>query len=285
MNEKFFVDGQTPDKEAAVEFQGLEDSFGFSWGFPESENIFPMTGYFPFLGKGAAAYRFFINDSISFEKSLRVTIGFGINEDPGFRRDFSKPRSELQLSSTCYWYQTEPHAAFPAMPPAAERAPAPDSPFWPEKEPPLPPAEQLKKRGVKLEMLAGRPEKEVIFAEPGYDAKVLKGYSWDGWPIPIYHARADWDTLQIELTVPKNAKGMVRLFVLDPDNFQNGRKETITVAGKSLGLVEDFQKGKWIETQLGPEQTADGKVLIEARNAKEKANAVISIVEWVETSP
>ena len=29
-NEKFFVDGE---KEPSVEFQGLEDSFGFSWGF------------------------------------------------------------------------------------------------------------------------------------------------------------------------------------------------------------------------------------------------------------
>ena len=54
-NEKFFIDGE---ETASVEFQGLEDSFGFSWGFPESDNLFPLTGYFPFL-KGAAAYRFF----------------------------------------------------------------------------------------------------------------------------------------------------------------------------------------------------------------------------------
>ena len=73
MNEKFYVDGETA---ASVEFQGIEDSFGFSWGFPESENIFPYTGYWPFK-QGALAYRFFVNDSISFEQSLKVGIGFG----------------------------------------------------------------------------------------------------------------------------------------------------------------------------------------------------------------
>ena len=124
-NEKFYIDGETT---ASVEFQGLEDSFGFSWGFPESQSMFPLTGYFPFF-KGAAAYRFFVQDAISFEKSLRVAIGFGVNEDPSFRRDYSKPGSTLEFSSTVYWYQTEPHAPLPVMPSAVERAPAPEQPL------------------------------------------------------------------------------------------------------------------------------------------------------------
>ncbi len=77
-NEKFYIDGE---KTPSVEFQGLEDSFGFSWGFPETESMFPLTGYFPFM-KGAFGYRFFINDAISFEKSLRVAIGFGPTKTP-----------------------------------------------------------------------------------------------------------------------------------------------------------------------------------------------------------
>ncbi|HEX3628275.1 MAG TPA: DUF2961 domain-containing protein, partial [Verrucomicrobiae bacterium] len=48
-NEKFYIDGET---NASVEFQGLEDSFGFSWGFPATENMFPMTGWFPFHTNG-----------------------------------------------------------------------------------------------------------------------------------------------------------------------------------------------------------------------------------------
>ncbi len=126
-NEKFFIDGQ---KEPAVEFQGMEDSFGFSWGFPETQSQFPLTGYYPFY-KGACGYRFFTQDAVSFEKSLTVKIGFGKHEDPG---RFAKPENRLQMSSTVYWYQTEPHAALTALPPAAERAPAPEDPSWAEQE-------------------------------------------------------------------------------------------------------------------------------------------------------
>jgi len=277
-NEKFYIDGEvTP----SIEFQGIEDSFGFSWGFPESPSQFPLTGYYPFLKGGAIAYRFFLQDAISFEKSLKVTIGFGEHEDPMFRREYSKPGNTLQLSSTCYWYQTEPHAPLPPLPPAAERAPAPDDPLWPHKEK-LPTAEDLKNRGVKLHMLCGRPDKEIIFAEPGYAAEVKKGYGFAGWPPPIYHCRADDKTLQIELSVPKGAKGTVRLYVIDPDSFQGGRKQTVTVAGRSLGTFEKFEQGRWIEHALGADDTADGKVLIEARNDKPTGNAVISIVEWIE---
>jgi hypothetical protein len=121
-NEKWYIDGEA---EPSVEFQGLEDSFGFSWGFPSTESMFQFTGWFPFF-RGAAAYRWFIQDSISFDKSLKVAIGFGKNEHPMFRRDFSKPENRLQLSSTCYWYQTEPHAPLPKMLSVAERQPEPE---------------------------------------------------------------------------------------------------------------------------------------------------------------
>ena len=276
-NEKFYIDGEPA---ASVEFQGLEDSFGFSWGFPESESQFPRTGYFPFL-KGAAAYRFFIEDAISFERSLRVAIGFGVNEDPGFRRQFSKPGSTLQLSSTVYWYQVEPHAPLPALPPALERAPAPEEPFWPDKET-LPSTSELKSRGVKLEMLCGRPGKEVIFAEPGYGATATSGFAWNGWGLPVYSARAGKEETAIELTVPKGAAGTARVYVTDPDNFEGGRKERLYVAGDDLGTVEQFQDGRWIEHRVNAAQTAEGKVLVRAVNARQDANAVISIVEWAE---
>ena len=128
-NEKFSIDGEA---RPSIEFQGMEDSFGFSWGFPPTESQFPLTGFFPFY-KGAAAYRFFLHDAISFEKSLRVTIGFGEHEDPMFRREFSRRGNTLQFFSTVYWYQNEPHAPLPPLPPAADRAPAPEQPFWPDK--------------------------------------------------------------------------------------------------------------------------------------------------------
>jgi hypothetical protein len=241
--------------------------------------MFPLTGYFPFL-KGALGYRFFISDAISFENTLRVMVGFGENEDPYFRREFSKPDSTLQLSSVVYWYQSEPHAALPAMPPAAERAPAPEIAFWPDQEK-LPTAESLKERGVQLYMLCGRPEREIIYAEQGFSAQAGTGYAYDGWELPVYHCRADNKELQIELTVPKNAAGTVRVYVIDPDRFEGGRRQTVSVAGKSLGLVENFREGRWLEQHVGPEQSSEGKLIVQAHNERAGSNAVISIIEWV----
>ena len=129
-NEKFYVDDET---NASTEFQGLEDSFGFSWGFPPKPNFFPLTGYFNFLN-GAAAYRFFVPDAIHFDKSLKVVIGFGATEN-GWRRNFSKPETAVQFSSTVYWYQTTPSAMLPLMPPPGDREPAPMRPFHPGDTP------------------------------------------------------------------------------------------------------------------------------------------------------
>jgi len=275
-NEKFYIDGETTP---SIEFQGLEDSFGFSWGFPETQSMFPLTGYFPFY-KGAVGYRFFINDAISFEKSLRVTIGFGANEDPVFRNQFGKPGSTLQFSSVVYWYQIEPHAPLPAMPSAVGRAPAPEAAFWPDSEK-LPTTDELKKRGVHLLMLCGRPEQEIIYADTGFAAAAKSGYTFDGWELPVYHCRAADQELVIELTVPKGSEGTVRLYVIDPDNFQGGRKQTVTIAGKALGIVENFQKGRWLEQSISSNESADGKIVISARNARQDSNAVISIIEWL----
>jgi hypothetical protein len=262
----------------------LEDSFGFSWGFPESQSQFPLTGYYPFL-KGACAYRFFLQDSIGFDKSLRVTIGFGKLDMPGFHQEYAKPENSLQFSSTVYWYQVEPHAALPDMPPAAERAPAPESRLWPNQEK-LPSPESLKQRGVKLLMMCGRPDQEVIFAEQGYASQVKRGNAWSGWPLPVYHCRSSSmelnDAVEIELSTPVGVEGTLRLYAIDPDNFQGGRKESISVAGKSLGTIDRFQKGRWLEKPITREETAQGKVLIRVVNAHEGANAVLSTIEWVE---
>jgi hypothetical protein len=276
-NEKFFVDGET---KASVEFEGLEDSFGFSWGFPESPSFFPRTGYFPFF-EGAAAYRFFLQDAVSFEKSLRVAIGFGPKDLPAYHETFSKPRNMLQFSSTVYWYQHEPHAAWPPLPPAAQRAPAPEGKPLYISEEKLPAPEDLKRRGVKLEMFCGRPGNEVVFAEPGFAAQVKEGFAYAGWDPPVYHCRASEKAVQIEFAVPARTAGNLRLFMIDPDRFRGGRKQIVRAAGKTLGNVEDFAQGRWLEYKVSAEQTESGKLLIEVANNLEGANAVISIVEWI----
>jgi hypothetical protein len=130
-------------------------------------------------------------------------------------------------------------------------------------------------------MLCGRPEREVIYAQPGFAAKAVSGYAWDGWGMPVYHCRADNKELQIELSVPKGAKGTVRLYVIDPDNFEGGRQEDVIVGGRSLGTVAKFQEGRWLERVVNSEESAEGQIAIQARNLRQGSNAVISIIEWV----
>ena len=276
MNEKFYVDGESV---ASIEFQGIEDSFGFSWGFPpEGENLFPMTGYWPYLQGGAMAYRWFIQDAISFETSLKVAIGYGANEHPMFREQFSKPGTELQFSSTCYWYQAEPHAPFPPMLAPAARAAAPDDRFWLVKET-LPTVDELKARRVQLAMYCGRSKGEIVHAEPGFGAAVKQGYSFDGWGMPVYHCRADEKELAVDLTVPKGVAGKLRMYILDADNFKGGRRQTMSVGDHELGEFSGFQEGRWVETNVTREMAADGTLSIRVRNLQ--GNAVISIIEWV----
>ncbi len=277
MNEKFYIDGENT---ASIEFQGIEDSFGFSWGFPETDNVFPLTGYHKFF-RGAAAYRFFLQDSISFESALKVLIGFGEHEHPMFREMYSSDNNQLQLSSVVYWYQNESHAALPVIPSVTDRQPAPDdNPTWPFAEE-LPNPEQLKKDGVCFHMRCGRSAGEVIFAEEGFALGTVTGNSWDGWIPPVYYCRSGNQLLSLELTVPKDSAGKLRLFIQDPDVFQGGRKEEILVDDRSVGIFEGFKAGQWVETPVEAKETADGKVVIQVKNLNPAGNAVVSIVEWV----
>jgi len=277
MNEMFYVDGETTP---SVEFQGIEDSFGFSWGFPETNSEFLISGYRKYF-QGAAAYKFFLNDAIPFDKSLRVSIDFGKNENEAVKAMVGDQGYYHEFSSVCYWYQAEPCAAQP-LPAIEERQPAPDdNPAWPHAEN-LPAADELRKQGTKFYMLCGRPKQEVLFAEDGYTLARVDGFAYAGWANRVYHTRASEKTLSIELTLPASREGMLRLFILDPDRFAGGRKEEINVGGQTIGTYENFQSGQWIEVPVTAAMTQDGRLLIEAKNLREKGNAVLSIVEWRE---
>ncbi|MGQ9822195.1 MAG: glycoside hydrolase family 172 protein [Thermogutta sp.] len=278
MNEKFFIDGES---QPAVEFQGIEDSFGFSWGFPPEENLFPRTGFFPFHQDGAAAYRFFLSDAITFRKSLKVTIGFGANEHPMFREMFGRPGNELELASTCYWYQSEPHVPFSPMRAAKDRAPLTRD--WRDMEQ-LPTDDERRERGVKLEMRCGRPEEELVFAEPGYHAETVRGFAYTGWPFPMFHTRADEEAVHIVLHVPPQSAGLLRLYMIDPDHFQGGRRQEVFVGERSLGIIADFDRGRWLEAEVDGNATAEGTLPIRIvnRSSNANSNAVLSIIEWVE---
>ena len=116
---KFYMDG---DKEfPTICGTGTEDYFGGAWGFHGETYSTPFLGY-PLYAKSEGEvprhglYRWHVYDPIRFKKDLRVTIqalGWWPNRK-------YEPLTD-DIASVGYWYQTEPHAAFPKMPPTHDR--------------------------------------------------------------------------------------------------------------------------------------------------------------------
>ena len=109
----FFVDGA---KEPTITGTGSEDYFLGAYDFGGKAFSYPLYGA-PVVGEERAGsrssvYRFHLDSPIVFSKSLRATIEHG----------HANTRSDNYFS-VAYWYQTEPHAPFPPLPPTEERLP------------------------------------------------------------------------------------------------------------------------------------------------------------------
>ncbi|MBI4551653.1 MAG: DUF2961 domain-containing protein [Candidatus Latescibacteria bacterium] len=115
---KFFIDGDGEDP--TICGTGTEDYFGGAWGFGDTFST-AFLGY-PLWRKVAGEvpkhglYRWHIIDPIRFEQDLRVTI-----QALGWRPNGKFLPLEDDIASVAYWYQSEPHAPFPAMPPVEAR--------------------------------------------------------------------------------------------------------------------------------------------------------------------
>jgi hypothetical protein len=112
-DDMFFVDGETTP---SINGTGSEDYFLGAWDFGGRAFAYGSFGA-PVVGQEVAGgrwslYRFHLDSPIPFTKSLRATIEHG----------HANHRSDNYFS-VAYWYQTEPHAAFPALPPLEQRIP------------------------------------------------------------------------------------------------------------------------------------------------------------------
>jgi len=113
-DDMIFVDG---DALPTINGTGTEDYYNGAWDFG-GESFAYMHNGAPYmmnperLGGRYCLYRWHIESPIAFEKSIRATIEHGTAND----------RSD-SFYSTAYWYQTEPHAAFPALPTPEDRVP------------------------------------------------------------------------------------------------------------------------------------------------------------------
>ncbi len=119
-DDMIFIDGEAAP---SLRGTGTEDYFCAAFGYPAGQNSMPYHGISlagPTEGPEAysgkwSMYRFHVEDPIQFTKSIRFTIEHGhasVHAD--------------DYSSVAYWYQTEPHAAFPEFLPVDKRLPIPD---------------------------------------------------------------------------------------------------------------------------------------------------------------
>jgi hypothetical protein len=121
---KFYLDGD--GEFPTLVGSGTEDYFGSSYGFPKTYTTpylgntlqaYPTAGSSNFEGPPKwSMYRWHLMDPINFQKDLRVTVQ-SLTSNGKFR-----PRDD-DLASVAYWYQLEPHAPFPKLPPLSERWP------------------------------------------------------------------------------------------------------------------------------------------------------------------
>jgi hypothetical protein len=112
-DDMFFIDGE---KRPSINGTGSEDYFLGAWDFgdhPFSYALFgaPVKGA-ELAGSRSSVYRFHLDSPIPFTKSLRATIEHG----------HANHRSD-NFFSVAYWYQQEPHAAFPVLPQVEQRLP------------------------------------------------------------------------------------------------------------------------------------------------------------------
>jgi hypothetical protein len=112
-DDMFFIDGETTP---SVNGTGTEDYFLGAWDFGSHPFAYasygaPVKGD-ELAGSRSSVYRFHLDSPIPFTKSLKATIEHG----------HANHRSD-NMFSVAYWYQTEPHAAFPKLPLVEDRLP------------------------------------------------------------------------------------------------------------------------------------------------------------------
>lgn len=120
---KFFMDG---DKDfATIVSTGTEDYFCGSYNFENKKTRQYETFSTPYAGfhqvikpdglyqaqQRFGMYRWHVLDPIRFSKDLKVTI-----QDLGWRSGGRYLPQHSDLISVAYWYQREPHGAFPKLP-------------------------------------------------------------------------------------------------------------------------------------------------------------------------
>lgn len=117
---KFYIDGDT--EFPTICGTGTEDYLCGSYGFPEVYSTAYVGNVLKHAGDDGppkwSLYRWYIMDPIFFDEDLRVTI-----QALGWWPNGKYQPLADDIASVAYWYQEEPHAAFPRLPRIEKRWP------------------------------------------------------------------------------------------------------------------------------------------------------------------
>jgi hypothetical protein len=217
-DDMIFIDGESWPP--SYHGTGTEEIFG-GGACPNREYTGPYTGFITIQEQGAATwrgqnsmYRWYVHDPIRFRKSIRWTIEHGHANN--FENDYS---------SVAYWYQTEPHKAFPPLP--EDRMPA----SMPAAA--LPPA------------IPGLIEAEGLLAttiRKGGDAIVVRpGASFSRGEVALFYAKEKGASIVFKIQVATAGRKRVSGYFARACDLG---KYCLRIDGRPLGPELDFYNGE-----------------------------------------
>ncbi|MGD8240604.1 MAG: DUF2961 domain-containing protein [Armatimonadota bacterium] len=239
-DDRFYVDGETT---ASIQGTGTEDYFSDAWGFRQFTELEHGVTVWEGRSEGSrcTAYRWHLRDAIRFRKSLRATIehrGWAIRDG---KWDGHAHRDD-RFSSVAFWYQVEPHAEFPPLPPAEERMP-----YTEER--------------TELETLLDRVESGGVESEP----KLQSGRTWAHGGQMFYPAATEEESwVRIPFDVQEGGRWLI--YALLTVSYDYGIWQ-FSVDGEPLGEPHDmYSEDTHVEeVKLGVRQLAAGEHVLEVR--------------------
>jgi hypothetical protein len=249
---KFYLDGD--EEFPTICGTGTEDYFLSSYGFPRLYST-PFVGVT--LKDGTAQnhadgkagtkwslYRWHVMDPIRFQQDLRVTI-----QALGWERGRVVRKSD-DIASVAYWYQSEPHAAFPPLPPAADRTR--DA----HRQAALPPgAASLEAEAMKV--MASSADLNISIQE-NYP---FEQGQWSGSAQVFVQARQPGD--YVELLAADRVDGPRRL-VLEATKAPDYGTLQFAINGKAAGTFDGYAATPRLSSPvaLGTFEPKDGKLVL-----------------------
>ena len=249
----FFIDGA---QEPQLKGTGTEDYFCDGWGFRQQDGPFYGTPVWEGYNTGdlCTAYRWHIPDPVTFKKSLRLEIEHkGSQTFPDGKTSGFIEREDL-MSSVAFWYQTEPHKPWEALPAGKNRLPFEEKTFavgWKSV-----PSATHSEAPLEVQNIGGATDNKQLWFKPTQDnawlelpitiekditvdLKLKMLHSWDYGTYRIKLDGKDAGTFDLQAQSPTPATHPLGMHTLSAGNHVL-RFECVGKSDKSKGYLMGF---------------------------------------------